>query len=246
MQIEGSVVLITGANRGLGRAFVEGFVAAGARKIYAAARNPVTINDPRVEPVKLDITDPVQVAAVATACGDVTVLINSAGVATFSPLLQASSIEAARLEMETNYFGTLAMCRAFAPILGRQGGGALVNILSVLSWLIQAQLGSYSASKRAQLALTLGVRIELRAQGTLVVAVFPGWIDTDMAAHITAEKARPEQVVAATLGAIAAGQEEVVPTSGGARIKAALREDSASLEAETQRVWDNRLVPGKA
>lgn len=92
----------------------------------------------------------------------------------------------------------------------------------------------------------MGVRIELRAQGTLVVAVLPGWIDTDMAAHITAEKARPEQVVAATLGAIAAGQEEVVPTSGGARIKAALREDSASLEAETQRVWDNRLVPDKA
>src|SRR6202043_3492063 len=104
------------ANRGIGRAFVAGFAAAGARKIYAAVRDPAKINDPRVEPVRLDITDPEQVAAAAAACADVGVLINNAGVATFSPLLEAPTTAGARLEMETNYFGTLAMCRAFAPV----------------------------------------------------------------------------------------------------------------------------------
>jgi NAD(P)-dependent dehydrogenase (short-subunit alcohol dehydrogenase family) len=243
MQIAGSVVLITGANRGIGRAFVAGFVAAGARKIYAAARDPTNISDPRVESLRLDITDPTQVAAVAAACTDVSVLVNNAGIATFSPLLGAPSMAAARLEMETNYFGTLAMCRAFAPILTRQGGGAIVNIISGASWMTAAQLGSYSASKRAQLALTLGIRIELRAQGTLVVAVHPGWVDTDMTAHITAEKTSPEQVVTETLASLAAHEEEVVPGEMAARVKAALREDPASLEAMAQRAWDERPVP---
>ena len=242
MQIAGSVVLITGANRGIGRAFVAGFAAAGAGKIYAAARDPTTITDPHVQPVRLDITDPTQVAAVAAACGDVNMLINNAGVATFSPFLEALDMTPARLEMETNYFGTLAMCRAFAPVLARQGGGALVNILSAASWSTLAQLGSYSASKRALLALTLGVRIELRIQGTLVVAVHPGWVDTDMTAHLTAEKTSPELVVATTLAGIEAGEEEIVPTRGAARIKAALREDPASIEVEAQRMWDERSV----
>jgi len=133
MQISRAVVLITGANRGICRAFVEGFAAAGAGKIYAAARDPATIDDPRVEPVRLDITDDAQVAAASALCGDVSVLVNNAGVLTSSPLLQAASMTAARLEMETNYFGMLAMCRAFAPVLRRQGGGALVNILSAAS-----------------------------------------------------------------------------------------------------------------
>jgi NAD(P)-dependent dehydrogenase (short-subunit alcohol dehydrogenase family) len=123
MQIAVSVVLITGANRGIGRAFVVGFAAAGAGKIYAAARDPTTITNPHVQPVRLDITDPSQVAAVAVACGDVNMLINNAGVAGFSPFLEAPDMTSARLEMETNYFGTLAMCRAFAPVLARQGGG---------------------------------------------------------------------------------------------------------------------------
>jgi NAD(P)-dependent dehydrogenase (short-subunit alcohol dehydrogenase family) len=243
MQIAGSVVLITGANRGIGRAFVEGFAAAGARKIYAAARDPASINDTRVEKLRLDITSPDQVAAASSACPDVSVLVNNAGVAMFAPMIGAPDLQAARLEMETNYFGTLAMCRAFAPVLARQGGGALVNILSVASWTTGAQLASYSASKRAQLALTLGVRIELRAQGTLVVAVHPSWVDTDMVSHLGADKNTPEEIVAATLAALAAGEEEVVPGSRAARIKATLRDNPAALEADAQRAWDERLIP---
>jgi NAD(P)-dependent dehydrogenase (short-subunit alcohol dehydrogenase family) len=242
MQISGSVVLITGANRGIGRAFVEGFAAAGARKIYAAARDPAAIDDPRVEPVRLDITDDAQVAAASALCGDVSVLVNNAGVLTSSPLLQAASMTAARLEMETNYFGMLAMCRAFAPVLCRQGGGALVNILSAASWTRWGQSGSYSASKRAALALTLGVRIELRAQRTLVVGVFPGFIDTDMTAHIAAEKASPKQVVDATLAGIAADEEEVVPDQAAARLQVVLREDPGAEAARAQRVWDDKHI----
>jgi len=240
MQISGSVVLITGANRGIGRAFVEGLAAAGARKNYAAARNPATIDDPRVEPVRLDITDHTQVAAASVLCGDVSVLVNNAGVLTSSPLLQAPSMTAARLEMETNYFGVLAMCRAFAPVLCRQGGGTLVNILSAASWTTWGQAGSYSASKRAALALTLGVRIELRAQRTLVVGVFPGFIDTDMTAHIAAEKASPKQVVDATLAGIAADEEEVVPDEAAARLQVVFREDPGAEAARAQRVWDDK------
>ena len=193
MQIAGSVVLITGANRGIGRAFVAGFEAEGARKIYAAARDPATVQNPRVVPIRLDITDSQQVAAAAATCSDVSVLVNNAGVATFTSLLQAPDMAAARLEMETNYFGTLAMCREFAPVLARQGGGVLVNILSTASWMTWPWIGSYSASKRGQLALTMGVRMELRSQGTLVVGVFPDYVDTDMTAHITAEKASPDR-----------------------------------------------------
>jgi NAD(P)-dependent dehydrogenase (short-subunit alcohol dehydrogenase family) len=245
MDIRGSVVLITGANRGIGRAFVEGVAKAGAARIYAAARDPASIGDPRVEAVRLDITDAAQVAEAAAKCDDVTLLINNAGVATFSPFLGAPSMDGARLEMEVNYFGALAMCRAFAPILGRNGGGALVNILSVASFITGGRLGSYSASKMAQLALTRGVRIELRAQGTLVVGVHPGWVDTGMIAHVSAEKASPEQVVEATFAAVMTGQEEVLPDSRSARIREALRQDPASLEREAQRAWDEGLVPGR-
>lgn len=243
MQLRGAVALITGANRGIGRAFVDGVAAAGAAKIYAGVRDPTSIDDARVEVVRLDITDPAQVAAAAARCGDVTLLVNNAGVATFSPVLGAPDLAGARREMETNYFGTLAMCRAFAPILGRNGGGALVNILSVASFITGGQLGSYSASKMAQLALTRGARIELRAQGTLVVGVHPGWVDTDMTTHVSFEKVSAAHVVAATLAAVAAGEEEVLPDARSVRLRAALRENPAAVEQEMQHAWDERLIP---
>lgn len=238
MQIAGSVVLITGANRGIGRAFIDGFAAAGAAKIYAAARDPTTIVAPGVEKLRLDITDPAEVAAAAAACGDVSVLVNNAGVATLSPLIGAPTMEGARREMETNYFGTLAMCRAFAPVLARQGGGALINILSVASFVTGAPLGSYSASKMAQLGLTRGVRIELRAQGTLVIGVHPGWVDTDMTARIAVDKITPAQVVTATLSALAAGEEEVLPDARSMQIRATLRENPDALQEQAQAAWD--------
>ena len=243
MQISGSVVLITGgANRGIGRAFVEGFAAAGARKIYAAARDPATIDDPRVQLVLLDITDHTQVEAASALCGDVSVLVNNAGVLTSSPLLQAPSMTAARLEMETNYFGTLAMCRAFAPVLCRHGGGALVNILSLQldhvgsGWII------FRIEKSGSCADTWRAHRAPRTTHSGCRCEFPQFIDTDMTAHIPAEKASPQQVVDATLAGIAADEEEVVPDQAAARLQVVLREDPEHEAARAQRVWDERHV----
>ncbi|MGE0744025.1 MAG: SDR family oxidoreductase [Rhodospirillales bacterium] len=239
MNISGSVALVTGANRGIGRAFARALLAAGARTVYAGARNPATIVEPGLTPVRLDITDPGDVAAAAARCGDVDLLINNAGVAHFAPLLAAPTMDAARAEMETNYFGTLALCRAFAPILGANGGGALVNVLSVVSWINVPLQGSYCASKAAAHSLTAGIRCELRAQGTLVVGVYAGYIDTDMTAGLDVAKTRPEDVAAATLAAVEAGQEEVLADARSRTVKATLASDPASLDRQMQAVWDS-------
>ncbi len=240
MQIKGSVALVTGANRGIGRAFAQTLEAAGAAKIYAGARDPATITDPGLHPLELDITDQQSIADAAQRCRDVTLLINNAGIATFSPLIAAPGMDAARAEMETNYFGTLAMCRAFAPILRQNGGGALVNVLSVVSWINVPMQGSYSASKAAEWSLTNGIRVELREQGTLVVGVHVGYVETDMTAHLDVPKTRPEQVAQRTLEAIELGQEEVLADQRAQDLKRALAVDPAPVEAGIQRSWDAR------
>ena len=227
MKISGSVALVTGANRGLGHAFARALIERGARTVYAGARDPATITDPDLVPVKLDITDAADVAATAALCGDVTLLANNAGVSYGSPLLAAPAPDGARAEIETNYFGTLAMCRAFAPVLGANGGGALVNMLSVLSFISFPQIGSYSASKAAAWSLTNGVRLELAAQGTLVVGVHAGFIDTDMAARIDEPKISPIEVARQAFDAVEAGQLEVLADGLSRDVKAAL---SAELE----------------
>src|SRR5271163_1976042 len=192
MKISGSTALVTGANRGLGRGLVQALRDAGCAKIYAAARSvTVVLQDSIIAPVALDITKAEQVTAAAAHCADVNLLINNAGVARFMPALGAPTMADARLEMETNYFGTLAMCRAFAPVLKRNGGGALVNMLSVVSFFNAPMQGSYCASKAAEWSLTKDVRFELRAQGTLVIGVYAGYIDTDMTAGLTAPKSSP-------------------------------------------------------
>ena len=151
MKIAGCTALVTGANRGLGRAFVEALRGAGAAKIYAAARNIAGMApDGGVVPIQLDITKAEEVTDAAAACADVDLLINNAGVARFTPALSAPSIDNARLEMETNYFGTLSMCRAFAPVLGRNGGGTLVNMLSVVGFFNLPMQATYCASKAAE------------------------------------------------------------------------------------------------
>ena len=147
--------------------------------------------DGAIEPIQLDITKSDQVAAAAARCGDVSILINNAGIAAFTPALGAPTMDNARREMETNYFGTLAMCRAFAPVLKRNGGGALVNILSVVSWFNAPVQGTYCASKSAEWSLTKAVRFELRAQGTLVVGVHAGYIDTGMTAGLSVAEIQP-------------------------------------------------------
>ncbi|OBI13382.1 short-chain dehydrogenase [Mycobacterium sp. E2327] len=243
--IAGARALVTGANRGLGKAFVQELLDRGAARVYAAARNPdaVDFDDARVIPISLDITNSDDIRRAASGCPDVTVLINNAGAMLRSPLLASPDLSAARSEMETNYFGTLAMCRAFAPVLARQGGGALVNMLSIASWFANPFNGSYGASKSAEWALTNAIRVELRAQGTLVVGVHAGWIDTDMADAVAEAKLSPGDVACQTLAAIQHGDEEVLTDDRTRHVKASLPHDLASLYPDVQKRWDAGDVP---
>src|ERR1700722_16963311 len=201
MNIENSVALVTGANRGLGKAYTDALLAAGAVKVYAGARDPssVAITDARVIPVKLDVTQADDVNAAAEACADVNLVINNAGIMLAKPMLAEDSEAALRAEMEVNVFGMLRMVRAFAPVLAKNGGGAIVNMLSVVSWFVSPFNATYCASKHAALALTDAVRIQLKAQGTQVVAVYAGYIDTGMAAGVKRPKTSPQQVAERTL-----------------------------------------------
>lgn len=206
--IAGSVALVTGAGGGIGAWIVTELLRRGAARVYAAGRRQPAAAHPRVVPLVLDITDPAQVAAAARAAEDVTLLVNNAGVNRNQRFLATSEPQAARLEMETNYFGTLAMCRAFAPVLARQGGGAIANVLSNAAKVSIPAMGSLCASKAAALRLTECVRAELAGQGTLVVAFLPGAVDTAMTRGLDIPKARPEQAAAALLDAIEQGREE--------------------------------------
>ncbi|WP_446041911.1 SDR family oxidoreductase [Streptomyces sp. SID1121] len=208
--LRGAVALVTGANRGIGRAFTRELLDRGAAKAYAGARDPSTVQEPGVLPVRLDVTDPEQVAAAADRCGDVDLLVNNAGIFHAGPLLGAPSVQDAREEMETNLFGTLAMIRAFAPILGRNDGGAVIVALSALSFINYAPWGTYSASKAAAWSMTNSVRDELADQGTLVTAVHSGLVDTDMTQALELPKISPEVYVDAALDAVAAGEIEAL------------------------------------
>jgi NAD(P)-dependent dehydrogenase (short-subunit alcohol dehydrogenase family) len=231
VEIGGAVALVTGADRGLGRVFARELVSRGAARVYGAARNPAAVTEPGVTSIALDITDPARVAQVAHDCADVTVLVNNAGVMKASPFIGAPNLDAARLEMETNYFGTLSMCRAFAPVLAAGGGGAIVNMLSVSSFYTAPFDPSYSASKAAELSLTNGIRMELSQQGTLVVAVHASFNDTDMAAGIDAPKISPESVARQAFDAVEAGQIEVLADERSRFVKAALPRDHELIYA---------------
>ena len=241
MKIIGSTALVTGANRGLGRAFVEALREAGCTKIYAAVRAIETIApDAGVAPLQLDITNEKQVSSAAARCQDVDLLINNAGVARFTSALGTTTTSNARIEMETNYFGMLAMCRAFAPILKRSGGGALVNMLSVTSFFNAPMQGSYCASKAAAWSLTKDVRFELRAQGTLVIGVYAGYIDTDMTTDITAPKSSPADIAAAVLAGIENGTEDILADERSRNVFAELRKDDRPFDANIQKIWNNQ------
>jgi NAD(P)-dependent dehydrogenase (short-subunit alcohol dehydrogenase family) len=225
MKIRDSVAFVTGANRGIGLAFAQELLAAGARKVYAAARNPELITLDGVEPVRLDVTDPEAVASAARASGDVNLLVNNAGIALWTGFLAPDSVEAARSEMETNYFGPLFLSRAFAPVLAKNGGGAIVNILSVLSWIAVPMAGTYSASKAAAWALTNWLRTGLREQGTHVLGVHAGPVDTDMASGLTLPKVTSTDVVRQVLSALEAGREEVLFDEMTRQVKAGLSDE---------------------
>ncbi len=237
-KITGKAAFVTGANRGIGRAFVKELLAAGAAKVYAGARDTAALADlvetsgGRVVPVTLDVTKPETIQAAADAHGDVAVLINNAGVAAFQGLISADGIEAARDEMEINYFGVLNVTRAFAPILAGNGGGAIVNMSSIAAHVNFPLLGSYSASKAAVHSLTQGVRAELAAQGTLVIGVYPGPVDTDMAANFPSEKATPASVAQRILSAIETGEEDVYPDPAAEETLANLIGDPKAVERQ--------------
>jgi NAD(P)-dependent dehydrogenase (short-subunit alcohol dehydrogenase family) len=215
------IALVTGANRGLGKRFAAQLVERGA-KVYAAARQPETIDLPGVVPVRLDITDPESVARAASLAGDVNVLINNAGVSTRSTLL-AGPLEDVRLEMETHYFGTLSMTRAFAPIIESNGGGSILNVLSVLSWWHAPASGAYSAAKAAAWAMTDAVRQELAPRGVNVSALHVGYMDTDMADFAPADqKTDPSVVATLALDGLFAGNPEILADDVTRAVKAQL------------------------
>ncbi len=222
MHLKNAVALVTGANRGLGLAFAKGLLERGASKVYAAAREPGPSTVPGIVPVRLDVTRPEQLEAVVREAGDVTLLINNAGISQPASLTHEDVLTHARNELETNYLGPLATSRAFAPILARHGGGAIINVLSVLSWHAFPGTSTYSASKAAAWAMTNGLRQELRGQKTQVVALHVGFMDTDMAKEVTAPKASPTDVVRLTLEALEAGEEEVLADEVSRMVKQGL------------------------
>jgi NAD(P)-dependent dehydrogenase (short-subunit alcohol dehydrogenase family) len=235
--LAGAVALVTGANRGIGAAFVSGLLEAGARRVYAAARDPQTLaalahSDARVVPIALDITDDTSVQEAAARLGDVDLVVNNAGILLGARLIAAADLAAARQEMEVNYFGLLRMSRAFAPILAANGGGTLINLLSILSRVSSPTAGSYSASKAAAFSLTQAVRAELRGQGTRVIGVLPGFVDTDMTEQISAPKIQPIDVVRATLDALQTGEEDIYPGEQATQIAALLLQNPKAVELQ--------------
>ncbi|MFP5022285.1 SDR family oxidoreductase [Pseudonocardia phyllosphaerae] len=224
MQIEGAVALVTGANRGIGRAFVTELLARGASKVYAASRSGADPELPGAVPLRLDITDPEQVTAAAEAAPDVTLLIDNAGISTFERLIDGE-MSKVRAEFETNFFGTLSMVRAFAPVLEHNGGGAILNVSSAMAWMGYEHSNAYGASKAAVWALSNGLRVELAEQKTQVTTLIVASTDTDMMAWAhDIEKNDPRDVANTALDGIAAGATEVLADDASAALKRSLAE----------------------
>ena len=222
MNIEGAVVLVTGANRGLGAEYVRQLLDRGAAKVYAGARSPESVTNAGAIPLKLDVTSAADIQAAVQQCSDLTMLINNAGVVIGSRVLAENSLENAKAEFETNVWGPFNLAKAFAPVLSANGGGAIVNVLSAVSWMSIKEVATYAMSKSAAWSLTNALRLELARQGTLVVAVHPAFIDTDMAAGVDMPKTSPHQVVERTLDSVAAGLPEVLADDTSAFVKNSL------------------------
>jgi NAD(P)-dependent dehydrogenase (short-subunit alcohol dehydrogenase family) len=227
MRIEGSVALVTGANRGLGQHLAEQLLARGAAKVYAAGRNPGTISLEGVVPLRVDVTDADSIQAAAETASDTTLLVNNAGIYTTGGVLEMP-LETIRHEMETNFFGTLLVTRAFAPHLVANAPGAILNVASVLSWLHPVAFGTYSCSKAALWAQSDVVREELQAHGVTVTALHVGFMETDMTTGIDAPKSDPAAVAAQALDGLEAGLVEVLADDLTRSAKAQLSADRGS------------------
>ncbi|MEV4427851.1 SDR family oxidoreductase [Streptomyces sp. NPDC049602] len=221
MELKDAVAVVTGANRGLGRHLAAQLVERGA-KVYAAARRPEMVDLPGAVPLRLDVTDAESIREAARTASDATLLVNNAGISTGTQLI-AGGLDAVRLEMEVNFFGPLAVTRAFAPVIESNDGGAVLNVLSVLSWLHPAGLGSYAAAKAAAWALTGAVREELAPRGIAVTALHVGYMDTDMAAGVPADqKTDPAEVAAQALFGIETGLPEILADETTRHVKQSL------------------------
>ena len=228
MKIEGSIALVTGANRGIGKAFTEELLERGAAKVYAGVRDIASVTDSRLVPVALDVTDEARVQAVANELTDVELVINNAGVG--RPALPlAVSLADARTELETNYLSIVSMTEAFAPVLAANGGGSFVNMLSVLSWISLPSFATYSASKSAAWAYSNAARLELKRSGTELVAVHAGFVDTDLAGAVKSEKIPSSDVAMAALDGLEAGEIEVLVDDISRGVKSALTDDLTQI-----------------
>ncbi|HRE43873.1 MAG TPA: SDR family oxidoreductase [Terricaulis sp.] len=251
MDIAGSVALVTGGNRGIGEAFVRAFIEAGAKRVYVGARNPesaahlVAEAPDRIVALKLDVSQPADIEAAAAQCKDVSILVNNAGAFLNQRLIGADTMSAAREEMEVNYFGLLGMCRAFAPALQANGGGAIVNVLSAGGLVAVPAMGGYSPSKFAARAATTSIRAELAKQGTHVAALIVGSVDTRMAAHVAGQKERPEDIARIGLRAIKRKSDEIDTDRMAIEVRADLARDPKALERAMARMLDATEISTK-
>ena len=249
IKLEGCIALVTGANRGLGNHFVQELIGFGAHKVYACARNPAMLdpltkeNGQRVVPLHLDVTDAQSIAAATTTASDLTLLINNAGVFEERGLMEAGSTEGLKREMAVNLYGAAEMCLAFAPVLARNGGGAIMNMLSIAGVVHFPPFGTYAASKAAAISLTKSLRYELAGQGTLVAGVIAGFIATGMADDLNVEKADPISVVRESLQGIENGLEDIDADDRSKEIRAALGPGPKAIEEVTwERARDFRTA----
>ena len=231
MDLNDTIALVTGANRGLGARLVDGLLARGAGKVYAAARQPdrVVAGDPRVVPLRLDLDDQASVDAAARLAGDLTLLVNNAGILAVGDVLDADPADIER-DLRTNYLGTLRVTRAFVPAIEANGGGGVVNVLTLIALAPAGGMAGYSASKAAAHSMTQSLRASLRPRGIEVYGAYPGGIDTDMSAGIEAVKAAPEDVAAGILDGITAGQTTIFPDQASAQAGEVWRHDPQQLE----------------
>ncbi|TVQ82039.1 MAG: SDR family NAD(P)-dependent oxidoreductase [Micavibrio sp.] len=241
MEIKNQIILITGANRGIGHAYAEEFLKADARKIYLGVRDPETVREfaekhkDRVEILRLDLTSPADIRAAAEKAKDVTVLVSNAGVLEAGDLLDKQVIERSRREMEINYFGPLALLREFAPVLRGNGGGAFVGVSSIAGLLPFPGLASYTCSKAAMHFLIMQARTELALQNTKVFGVYPGPVDTEMARDIHMPKAAPRDVALETIRGLREGHEDILPDQYARESYELFRKDPKELERKLRR-----------
>jgi len=228
MKIHNAVALVTGANRGIGLAFTRELLVRGARKVYAGARDPASVTQPGVEPLRLDVTKPEDIAAAVARAGDVTLVINNAGIGAVGGFLLPDSEAVTRRMFETNFFGMLRISRAFAPALKEHGGGALLNVLSIASWANGGLLAGYSASKAAAWSLTNALRHELAAQKTQVTALHMAFVDTDLVRALDQPKTSPDEIVRRALDGLEAGLDEVIADERTQAVKQGLSAVAAS------------------